>query len=412
MNTVAIAGVLLAISAVLFSFSVAASNVALALTLALGLLSGLWWKGFRICWKHYKLLTIAVCVYLAMLLLGLLWSLDPGRGMHVLGRNWFWFLIPVVVAIAIEQKWRTVFLVSLSSGLALNLVFCVLQMYGYVEVTTDGSSFADATGHIGHIGFGFVYGIWAAWLLHMGLIWRGWHRFAVWGLSAWSYVMIFSAQGRSGYLVAIVLMLCVWLKWMFDSRSWRTVLPFMAMLLLIGLVIVAGPGKARLHGTWLAFTQPQPQGLNALDSSDNAILATDQRLQMWRASLDIWHRFPLLGVGTGGLPKAVAALREQGHSPADFTFDHPHNQYLLNLIRWGPAGLLALLVLWFVWMKEGVSVDWQHSVTAPLFTLTGLALAVHALSSSSMEEHFSAILAVLLLGIALSDNNNYPKEGG
>jgi len=394
---------LLSLSALLFPFSVAATNAALGLTLAAGLLSGLWWQGAQQCWRHYRSLTIIVCTYVGILLLGLLWSLDAAWGMHVVGRSWFWLLIPVVVAITAERKWRVSFLVSLSSGLTLNLVYCLLQVFGYVEVTTDGSGVADATGHIGHIGFGFVYGIWAAWLLHLGLIYSGWQRLLAWGLAAWSYIMVFSAQGRSGYLISIVLILCVCIKRLFDSRNWRTVLLLAGVFLLIGLVVAAGPGRARLTGTWLAFTQTQSQqGLNALDSSDNAILATDERFQMWKTSLDIWRLYPVFGVGTGGLPKAATTLREQNRSPAHFRFVQPHNQCLLVLIRWGPVGLLTLLTLWYAWMREGLNVDWSDSVSAPLFTLSGLALAVHGLSSSSMEEHFSAILAVLLLGVALS----------
>jgi len=406
-------GLLLCGAALLFPFSVALTNVFLAVALGFGILSGYWWQGARQCRSNHPLLSMIICIYLAMLLLGLLWSLDFKWGMHVLSRNWFWLLIPVVVGVAAEEKWRHLFLVSLSAGLTLNLLYCVLQMFEYVSVITDGSSAADATGHIGHIGFGFVYGIWAAWLLHMGLMWCGWRRFLMWGLAAWSYVMIFSAQGRSGYLVAVILIFCVCLKWLFDSRDWRVGVPLMIVFFLIAVVVIAGPGKARLEGTWIAFTQTQRQhGLDALDSSDNAILATDQRFSMWERSIEIWRQYPLLGVGTGGLPKAVTALKEQHSLPSTFTFVHPHNQYLLNLIRWGPIGLLTLLVLWSVWMREGVKVDWPHSVTAPLFTLSGLALAVHGLSSSSMEEHFSAILTILLLGVALSEGGFHNKKGG
>ncbi|MBN4076907.1 hypothetical protein JYT48_01365, partial [Mariprofundus ferrooxydans] len=203
-----IAAGFLALAAFVFSFSVAATNVALGLTLALALLSGLWWQGAKQCWKIYKLLTVLICAYLVLLLLALAWSLDLSWGMHVIGRHWFWLLLPVVVVITNEEKWRQLFLIALSLGLALNLVYCTLQMYGYVVVATDGSNATDATGHIGHIGFGFVYGLWAAWLLHVGLMRQGWQRYAAWGLAAWSYVMVFSAQGRSGYLIAAVLMLC------------------------------------------------------------------------------------------------------------------------------------------------------------------------------------------------------------
>jgi len=408
----------LIVAGFLFPFSVAATNIALGVVLALGLVSGFWWKGARLCWKHYTVLTIIFCVYMALLLLGLLWSLDLEWGLHVLGRHWFWLLIPIVVALLKEEKWRKVFLVSLSSGLALNLVYCVLQMYEFVEVTTDGSSADDATGHIGHIGFGLVYSIWAAWLLHLGLIWTERKRWLAWGLAAWSYIMVFSAQGRSGYLIAVALMLCVLIKWLFDSKNWRIVLPIAAGFILIVLVVVMGPGKERLQGTWLAFTQiEQQEDLNWRDSSDNAILATQSRFQMWQTSIDIWQEHPLLGVGTGGLPQAVVDLNKQYQVSESTittqTFAHPHNQYLLNLIRWGPLGLLLLLVLLAVWMREGIKSDWRYSFTAPLFTLSGLALTLHALSSSSMEEHFSAILAALLLAVAMSaDSNKSVHTGG
>ncbi|MDX8405217.1 MAG: O-antigen ligase family protein [Mariprofundus sp.] len=410
MSMAAVTMFFLLVSALLFPFAVAASNAALGMALALGIISGIWWRGAKLCWQRYRLLSIVFCAYLALVLLGLLWTPDPAWGLHVLGRQWFWLLIPVVVSVLANAQWRMYFLLSLSAGLALNLVFCVLQMFGYVEVNTDGSSAADATGLIGHIGFGLVYGIWAAWLLHLGLIWRGRRRLLVWGLAGWSYVMIFSAQGRSGYLIAVMLMICVLCKWFYDSRNWRIVLPVTGALFLILLVVAMGPGKERLQGTWLAFTQTQQQpGLDLFDSSDNAILATDERFDMWKTSIAIWQQHPLLGVGTGGLPYSVAELKAQGLTSSAI-FAHPHNQYLLSLIRWGPSGLLVLLALLFVWAWQGIKVDWQYSLTAPLITFAALALALHGLSSASMEEHFSAILAALLSGAALSDDRQQSTE--
>ncbi|WP_081610043.1 O-antigen ligase family protein [Mariprofundus ferrooxydans] len=406
--------ILLCIAALLFPFLVAASNFLLGVALACSILSGLWWSGANLCWKNYRLLSIIMCAYVVLVVLGLLWSLDLKWGLHVVGRHWFWLLIPVIVTVLENEQWRKWFLLSLSSGLALNLVYCVLQMLGYVEVNTDGSNAADATGLIGHIGFGFVYGLWAAWLLHLGLLWGdNRRRWVVWGAAAWSYVMIFAAQGRSGYLIAVMLMVCVLIKWVFDSKRWQTVLPVIVGFVLILLVVALGPGKERLQGTWFAFTQTvQEKELDQLNSSDNAILATDERFQMWKTAIDIWHQYPLLGVGTGGLPKAVSVMKSQGLSSAPSVFVHPHNQYLLDLVRWGPVGLLLLVGLLVVWMREGLKVDWQHSLTAPLSTLSGLALVLHGLSSSGMEEHFSAILAVLLLGVALSDSRQYVNTGG
>lgn len=408
--------VLLCVAALAFPFSVAATNLALGGALAAGVLSGAWWRGARQCWQNYKYLTIIICSYMLLIVAGLLWSLDPKWGLHVLGRQWFWMIIPVVVSVMANEKWRKLFLYALSLGLTLNLGYCLLQMYGYVHVTTTGSNAADATGHIGHIGFGFVYGIWAGWLLHLGLQWRGVSRWIAWALAAVSYVMIFSAQGRSGYLIAVVLIFCVLLKWIFDSKNWKAAVPVMAGFLLILLVIALGPGKERVHGTWQAFTQEhQLEGFDQLDSSDNAFIATQERFYMWKTSIKIWQQHPMLGVGTGGLPKAVADMKTAFHHSKEITitrpFSHPHNQYILNLTRWGPIGILVLLTLLVAWVWEGLKKDWQYSFTTPLFALSGLALALHALSSASMEEHFSAILASLLLAIAISAHNDDSDSG-
>lgn len=404
MRLIMVTNGLLCFAAFAFPFSVAAANVGFGIALALGIVSGLWWQGAQLCWNNFRQLTIAFCAYFTLLLLGLFWSHDLGWGMHILGRHWFWLLIPVLVASLTEEQWRKYLLVSLSAGLALHLMFCVLQSFGYVHVTTDGSNADNATGHIGHIGFGFVYGIWASWLLYLGLLWRGKQRLIAWALAAWSYVMVLSAQGRSGYLIAMVLMLSIGFRWVLDVRNWRIAQIFIGIFILMLLVIALGPGKERLHGTWLAFTQAEHETLDQLDSSDNAVLATQSRFDMWMASLDIYLDNPVFGVGTGGLPRAAAELKAEGRSVSQFVFAHPHNQYLLVLVRWGPLGFMLFSILLLFWMREGWCLDWQKCSAAPLIFLPALALAVHALSSSSLEEHFSAILAALLLGAGLSDN--------
>ncbi|MDQ6992547.1 MAG: O-antigen ligase family protein [Mariprofundus sp.] len=397
----------LCLSGFLFPFAVAATNAGLGIMLLLGLVSGVWWRGAKQCWQRYRLLSVLLCLYLGLVLLGMLWSLDFKWGLHVVGRQWFWLLIPIVMIVLENKRYQQFFLISLSLGLSLNLLFCLLQMFALVSVDTDGSNASDATGLIGHIGFGFVYGVWAAWLLHLGLLWKGWQRLVSFGLAAWSYVMIFSAQGRSGYLVAVLLLLCVLGKWIYDSRNWRTIFPIVVLFLLILVVVGIGPGKERLYGTWLAFTQTeQAKDLDARDSSDNAILATDERFNMWKVTADIWQGSPLLGVGTGGLPQAVKIYNKNHPLSAVAIFPHPHNQYLLHLVRWGPVGLLMLLSMLYYLIWKGLVVDWQQSLVAPFMTLSGLALALHGLTSASMEEHFSAILAVLLLGVGLAERKS------
>ncbi len=403
--------VFLCIAALAFPFSVAATNVCLGIALALGIVSGSWWLGAKRCLYEFRPLGIAVAAYFTLLLVGLVWSQNIGWGMHIIGRQWFWLLVPVLVFTLSDEKWRRYFMISLSVGLSLHLLFCVLQSFGYVHVTTDGSSADNATGHIGHIGFGFVYGVWAAWLLFTGLRSQGKLRWLCWALAIWAYVMIFAAQGRSGYIVAFVLALAVIIKWHKGRSDWKRVTWIVGVtFVLFGFALALGPAKERMLGTWMVMTGEQ-QDIEGF-WQNYAAQATDQRILMWKTTLDIYWIHPVLGVGTGGLPDAVAALKAEGRSASKFTFVHPHNQYLLALVRWGPAGLALLILMLFYWMREGWRRDWHESVTAPLLFLPALALVIHGLSSTAVEEHFSAILAVLLLGVALSDNRYQDKEGG
>ena len=82
---------------------------------------------------------------------------------------------------------------------------------------------------------------------------------------------------------------------------------------------------------------------------------------------------------------------------------HPHNQYLLSMVRWGVVGLLALLALLCFWIRTGTASPWRDRVALPLVTLTGVALLVDGLSTASLEEHFSTIFALILLATGLSE---------
>jgi len=395
--------VFLCLAAIAFPFSVAVTNVGLGVVLVLGVVSGQWWQGVKLCWRNYRDLTVVLMIYLCLVVLGLLWSSNLHWGLHIIGRHWFWLLIPVLMITLAQDKWRNYFMLALSTGLTVHLVYCVLQYMGYVTLTSVGGSGADnATGHIGHIGFGFVYGVWAAWLLFMGLRaqTRGW-MFVCWGLAGWSYIMIFMARGRSGYVIAFVLAMAVFIKWYAERIGWKKMLLMIMLAFTLCVTVLAlGPASERLEGTWLALTGDKQHVDSAWENNGRAAL--NERFQMWKTTLDVYQQHALVGVGTGGLPDAVAMLSDEDKT-SSLPFVHPHNQYLLVLARWGPVGVLLLMLLFFYWMKQGWKADWSASIAPPLLFLPPLALAIHGLSSSAIEEHFSAVLAVMLLGVGLSE---------
>ncbi len=384
---------LFGMAAAVYPFSVAFTNIALGSALGLGLVSGQFAQGCRWLWKNQRAFSIIWMIYLALLPLGLIWSPDRSWGLHIVGRQWYWLIIPLACVVLTIPKNRHYFLFMLSAGLSLHLLFSVGQMLDIIHFTKDGSSNMDPTGHIGHIGFGFVYGVWAGWLLHRGMLWQGWKRWGSWVLAAWAITMIFLAAGRSGYLIAVVLLFLVLWK-ILRIQPWIKATVIMLMFAGILAALMLGPGEQRMAWTW--------HSIQEMEHGD--FRHAEARWSLWYAAIEAWRTHPVMGVGTGGYRAAAEKIKQThpklwygGPAPA-----HPHNMYLLDLCRWGPAGLLVLIALLVMWVRTGGKLDWRYTDAGSLIMLPGMALAVHSLSEPSLEEHFSGILAALLLGAGLA----------
>jgi len=385
-----------------FPFSVAASNALLGAVLGLGILNGMWRAGALRMWVDFRPLSLAMLAYWGLMLLGLAWSSDLSWGLQVLGHQWFWLAVPVLIGALNDAVWRSRLLKLLSLSLIAHLLFCVLQMFGYVHLTDFGGSNAeDATGYIGHIGFGFVYGIWAGWLLYQGWHLHGWQRAAAWLLASWAWVMIFAAQGRSGYLVALaILAIVLWRQFSaagLAGTGWKAWLLPVGLIVLMGGLLATGPGKERMMVTM--------HEVSAMWSGE--VGQANPRWTMWIISVDAWLQHPVLGVGTGGFPRAAAAILDEqpllksgalaGHVPS-----HPHNMYMLSLARWGLVGLIAFMVLLVLWLRCGWRLAWGEGFESPLLALSGIALAVDACFAPTIEQHGTGVFLVLLLAVGLA----------
>jgi len=263
-----------------------------------------------------------------------------------------------------------------------------------------------------------IYGTWAALLFHTGLKSHGIKRWIACAGASWAYFMVFTAQGRSGYIVTLLLFIIVLFQW-YRGISFLQPLAFVCgVLLLATAMLFAGLGKDRVSGAWLAVIGMEQTGVDKV--IEPSVKTVEYRFYMWKVALSIWQDHHAIGVGTGGFPAAVRAVYEAGNldlkafngHPRKILMAHPHNQYLLDLVRWGPLGLLSLCALLFFWIKEGWSGSWRSSSSSGLvlISLSGLSLAVSGLFEPAMEEHFSAIFAVLLLGAGLAQSGEIIRE--
>jgi len=388
--------ILLCLAALAFPFSVAACNIALGACLIAGLISGQYIAGLRRVWQQHRTLSIAWLAYLALLPIGLLWSLDVERGIQIIGRQWFWLAIPLVVEMLRHKAQRETFVWVLCIGLGLNLLFCLAQFLGFVTfIEKSGSSVNNPTGYIGHTSFGLVYGIWAAFLLHWSTLLEGWRCWVTRLLAVWSAGAIFLASGRGGYLVVAVLLL-VMLWRLINAQLWLKLAVSSLAVILMFVALSFGPGKERMLESWQSI-----QGMEQGNFQNK-----EARWSLWYAAIEAWRQHKPLGVGTGGYHVAAVTIKQQ-HSELFYGGEssepaHPHNMLFQSLARWGPPGVLLFTALMVVWIREGWRNNWHTEAASCLIALTGIALFVQGLTQPSFEEHFPGLLTALLLGTGLA----------
>lgn len=69
-----------------------------------------------------------------------------------------------------------------------------------------------------------------------------------------------------------------------------------------------------------------------------------QRIEFWRAGLEIYKANPLIGVGTGDVPLAFSKVYNKINSPLDTKYRlRGHNQYLTFALTFGTVGLIWFL---------------------------------------------------------------------
>jgi O-antigen ligase len=191
-------------------------------------------------------------------------------------------------------------------------------------------------------------------------------------------------QSRTGYVLLVVL--GVYLVICRLQRRQRALALAVLAACVVALVFIPGPFQQRLG---LAADKQAPSLATQYAQISNA-----ERLEMYRTSLEIIREHPLLGVGTGGFPRAYAEKSRGGSVPQS---RNPHNEYLLVAVHIGLPGLLVLLSLfWAHWRAAPrlASTLEQHLARGLL-----LAIAVGCLFNSLLLDHTEGLLFAWLTGV-------------
>lgn len=383
-----------------YPFSVAASSLFLGLLIFITCIHfEIIKQGFVTLWVEYKSISVGILLLSLLTFSGSFWSEDSVTKVHQIIKQFNWLGLPAIMGIVYYvPNMRKKAFIALSIGLFAHLVACTLQYFGLVAIVAQGSSQADATGFIGHLSFGFIYAIWAGALIVVAQDINTRWRWVCYLLALYAVVTIFLAQGRSGYILAILMLTLVVWKVLFPKQQ---KFKLIALLFLLGGVVtifaVHKPSQDEFNRTLV--------GIEAY--LDDDWVHVDPRFKVWATGFELWKEHPWFGIGTGDyevsakvlLAKPEFSYLRQGQGD----FAHPHNEFLFALVRWGPIGLFATLFFCWVWLSTGWKKDWKYdTMNAYLCTSSGLAVIVQGMTEVSLNSKLPLVFAIVVLAFSLS----------
>ncbi|CAB3819886.1 hypothetical protein LMG26858_00137 [Achromobacter anxifer] len=163
-------------------------------------------------------------------------------------------------------------------------------------------------------------------------------------------------------LKVLVFLLTVYATWLSQTRSSWMLLPILALIVLLGLRGYSRRQKACCALVLGAVLAVSAVGIWKFSSRMHAIesdlrdyaTATDRdsslgiRLQLWRASVRMFEKSPVVGVGPSMFRSELLELNKQGVVSEAVVegFGEPHNDLLAALSGYGLLGLLSMLALY------------------------------------------------------------------
>jgi O-antigen ligase len=349
-----------ALLAFFLPLSTSAVSVLAVLILVLWLVEGRFSEKLAMIIRHP--VSLAVLLFLAVLMLGLSWSPDIEAGFEVIRHRWMLWLLPVFVT-AIRGQRRRLYVNAFLAGLVVAMGVTFLAWFDLIH-------YADVTPtHLTRKTFHVVYNPMLAFgiylVLHEVLRQQGMtvRRCALSVLAAVMILDMFITEGRTGQLVFFVLMGLLLFQ-VFGKHRGKALL---AICLLLPLTFAAGYRYSPV------FQQRVDTACREVRQfRENPDTSIGMRLLFWQNSWEIIRQHPWLGVGTGGFQAAYAQVNRR-QSPDSVATDNPHNQYVLVMTMVGIPGMLALCMIFAALFRQAAVLDdiWQRVRYAfPVFFLT------------------------------------------
>lgn len=366
--------------------SVALDNVLLVLVLA-GWLAGGAYLSKLLLIKN-NLLALSAVVLAALLLAGTLYGdRYPGDGALYFGKYSDLLFIPLFLYLFRDGETRRRALLALAASLGAVLVLSFLLKTGVIPknplIIGDPAYpvvFKQRLTHNILMAFAAFLFTWLALTAGSARVRWSWALLAVFAVINVTTMV----QGATGYLILAGLVLLLG----FDRNGWRGLGMAAAGIAVfaVTLMVVPGPFQQRLDAI--------KEEAREWTGGDPAQTSAGLRLEFYRNTLSIIADHPVLGVGTGGFPKAYA---DKVRGTGAVETRNPHNELLHIMAQIGIAGLAALLCLFFLqWrLAARLALPLERRLARGLV----LTIVTGCMLNSLLLDHTEGLLYAWLTGV-------------
>ena len=209
--------------------------------------------------------------------------------------------------------------------------------------------------------------------------------------------------GKTGYVVLVVLTIYYFLDWL----KWKGFICAVLVIAVFGIFTYLSPSSRMHHNVKKMFADISGKNVTEQSAQEIKNTSTGQRMLFYENTMKIIIEHPLLGVGTGGYPKAYSEVVKNTEMPGT---DNPHNEYLMVTSQLGILGLCAFLYLFLMQWRLAANL---HSIFDKM-AARGLVLTILSASmvTSTLMDHTERTLYIwmsaLLFGGYIS--NRYQEE--
>ena len=327
-----------------------------------------------------------VLVLIALTWAGLLYTPDLGGfGIKYAGKTYYWLFCLSLASLSFEKVQPRWLINAFLLGLALNSCVGMLQLAGLIAPKEEW--FSGLTRGYNTLTVYLVLAI-----LVCAFYFRETEdlrkRAGFMALMILFFLHLIILEGRTGYLTFIILSPFM-IKILFRKIiAWKLAL---ACMVIIGSMLFSPVVNKRVD---LTLRQLKYHMTGESDKTWGREYTVHQdRFYMWMGAIQIFLEKPIIGVGTGGYPKALKERR----APDDPLVAHPHNNILHMAASYGVIGIGAFFWLFVEILRNG----WKQRDTliGHLVLCSGLVLFVNGLFNTTILDAGTLLLLSLVVGL-------------